>query len=102
MPTYLKSELHFDLNNSGFVSLAPYLGCFFIALIAGRVGDFMLQVSTGLAHLTRSERNSQNSCKKNIPKHGDFASRHFLRIVMHQDKCLCSRCISCICFRIVF
>lgn len=47
MPTYLKSELHFDLNNSGFVSLAPYLGCFFIALVAGRIGDFMLQVSTG-------------------------------------------------------
>ena len=44
MPTYLKNELHFNLNNSGFIGLLPYIGCLLVAIIAGRVGDFMLQV----------------------------------------------------------
>jgi len=42
LPTYLKDELDFSLDNSSFISVLPYIISFFISIITGRVVDKLI------------------------------------------------------------
>lgn len=46
LPSFLKTELDFDVEKSGFVAVLPYLACFFVATATGAVADAALARGT--------------------------------------------------------
>jgi MFS family permease len=53
IPTYMEQELHFNTDNSGFVSFLPFLAMFFVTLIMGRVADFMIDSGVDKTHVRK-------------------------------------------------
>jgi len=42
LPTYMKDELHYNLDDSGVLSFLPYVALFFLSIISGRFADVLL------------------------------------------------------------
>lgn len=47
LPKYLNHVIGYDLENSGFAAVTPYLAMFFVSLFSGRFADYLIY-SVGL------------------------------------------------------
>ncbi|MBN3304807.1 S17A5 protein, partial [Amia calva] len=41
LPTYMKNVLGFNIQQNGFLSALPYLGCWLLALMGGQLADYL-------------------------------------------------------------
>ncbi|XP_006638681.1 sialin [Lepisosteus oculatus] len=41
LPTYMKNVLGFNIQENGFLSALPYLGCWILALLGGQLADYL-------------------------------------------------------------